>query len=106
MQAFFDILKINVKASEFRFFKSPKNGNLKALNGCLIRQPTTSKGTPFKFNNVFFVDDSIFFTDNRKDLVTLTPFLAQHFQRLGMQMHIGHNITPNPKQRPCSSPTP
>jgi hypothetical protein len=52
MQAFLDTLKTHIKTSEFRCFKSPKNGNLKALNGCLIGQPTASKGTPFESNNV------------------------------------------------------
>jgi hypothetical protein len=93
MQAFLDTLKTNVKASEFRFFQPPKNGNLKASNGRLIGQPTSSKGTPFSFNNVFFVDDSVFITDNRAELETLTPILVQHFQRLGMQMHVGENNT-------------
>jgi hypothetical protein len=42
MPAFLDALEMEVKSSESHFFKSPKNGNLKALNGCLIGQPTTS----------------------------------------------------------------
>jgi hypothetical protein len=60
---------------------------------CLIGKPTSSKGTPFSFNNVFFVDDSIFITDSHAELETLTPILIQHFQRLGMQMHVGGNNT-------------
>jgi hypothetical protein len=93
MQAFLDTLKTNVKASEFCFFQPPKNGNLKASNGRLIGQPTSSKGTPFSFSNVFFADDSVFISDNRTELETLTPILVQHFQRLGMQMHVGENNT-------------
>ncbi len=54
MQAFLDTLMLRTKPAEFRFFKPPKNGNLKALNGRLTGQPTKSKGTPFELNNVFF----------------------------------------------------
>jgi hypothetical protein len=93
MQAFLDTLKTKVKPTEFRFFKPPKNGNPKAINGRLIGQPASSKGIPFNFNNVFFVDDSIFITNNHADLETLMPILAQHFQRLGMQVHMGSNNT-------------
>jgi hypothetical protein len=56
-------------------------------------KPTASEGTPFEFTNVFFLDDSFFITDNCTDLETLTPILAHHSQRLGMQMHVGHNNT-------------
>jgi hypothetical protein len=93
MQAFLNTLKTETKPSEFRYFKTPKNGNLKNLNGRLTGQPTTSKGTPFEFNNVFFVDDSVFIADNLKELENLMPILIQHFKRLGMQMHVGNNNT-------------
>jgi hypothetical protein len=53
MQVFLDTVKTHIKTSKFRYFKSLKNGNLKALNRCLIGQPTASKGTPYEFNNVF-----------------------------------------------------
>jgi len=82
MQAFLDTLKTHIKASEFCYFKSPKNGNLEALNGRLTGQPTASKGTLFEFNNVFFIDSSVFITDNCTVLETLTPILADQFQRL------------------------
>jgi hypothetical protein len=80
MQAFLDTLKMMPKPSEFCHFKLPKNGNLKALNGWLIKQPTSSKGTPFEFNNVFFVDDSVFITDSLEDLESLAPNLIKHFK--------------------------
>ncbi len=80
MQAFLDTLKMMPKPSEFHPFKLPKNGNLKALNGRLMKQSTSSKGTPFEFNNIFFVDDSVFITDNLEDLESLAPNLIQHFK--------------------------
>jgi hypothetical protein len=89
MQAFLDTLVLETKPTEFRFFKPPKNGNLKALNGRLIGQPTTSKGTAFDFSNVFFVDDSVFLTESREEIELLTPTLINHFKHLGMQMHVG-----------------
>jgi hypothetical protein len=44
-------------------------------------------------STMFFVVDSVFITNDRTDLEILTPILAHHFQRLGMQMHVGHNNT-------------
>jgi hypothetical protein len=79
-QAFLDTLKMMPKPLEFRQFKLPKNGNLKALNGQLMKQLTSSKGTPFEFNNVFFVDDSICITDCLEDLESLAPNLIKHFK--------------------------
>ncbi len=43
MQAFLDTLKMMPKPSEFHHFKLPMNGNLKALNGRLMKQPTSSR---------------------------------------------------------------
>lgn len=60
MKEFLDTLKLRMEALEFQSFKSPKSGNLKALNGCLIGQPASSKGTPFEFKKLFFVNHSIF----------------------------------------------
>lgn len=87
------MLRNETKPSAFQYFKPPKNGNLKALNGRLTGQPTSSKSTTFDFNNIFFINDSIFITDSPKDLKTLMPILIEHFKRLGMQMHLGNNIT-------------
>jgi hypothetical protein len=33
--------------------------NLKALNGSLIGQPTSSKGTQFNLNNIFYVGNRV-----------------------------------------------
>jgi hypothetical protein len=90
---FFDVLKTHIKAYKFCCIKLPKNRNLKAQNGSLIGQPTASISTPIEFNNVFFVVNSIFITNNRTDLENLTLILAHHFQRLGKQMHVGHSNT-------------
>jgi hypothetical protein len=88
MQAFLDTLKMEMKPYEFRFFKPPQNGNLKVLNGRLTGQPTTSKGSTFEFNNVFFTDDRVFITESLEEIEILTPILIEHFKRLGMQMHV------------------
>jgi hypothetical protein len=90
MQAFLDTVKLGAKTSDFQFFKPPKNGNLKAWNGRLLGQLTSSKGTAFELSNILFVDDSVFLTENREELEALTPILIQHFKCLGMQMHIGN----------------
>jgi len=44
---------------------------------------------------------TVFITDNCEDLETLRPILAQHFQRLGMQMHVGHNNTKSKTEDMC-----
>jgi hypothetical protein len=80
MQAFLDTVPLETKPTEFRFFKPPKNGNIKVLNDRLVGQPTSSKGAAFDFNNVFFFDDSIFVTESREELELLTPTLIQHFK--------------------------
>jgi hypothetical protein len=36
--------------SEFRYFPEHNNGNQRTINGCLIGQPTASKGDTFHFN--------------------------------------------------------
>jgi len=101
MQAFLDTLKMMPKPSEFHHFKLPTNGNLKALNGRLMKQPTSSKGDPFEFNNVFFVDGSVFITDSLEDLESLAPNLIQHFKQLGLQMHVGSQKKLNTKLKQC-----
>jgi hypothetical protein len=85
--------------------QDPKNGNLTVLYGRLIGTPTTSQGVPFKLNNAFFVDGSIFITDNIKELKTLAPILVQHFKRLGMQMHVGTKNTKSKTEAMCFSKT-
>lgn len=42
---------------------------------------------------MFFMDDSVFVTENIEELERLAPILADHFNRLGMLLHVGSNET-------------
>ncbi len=89
MQAFLDTLKLEMKPIEFHFFNHTKNGDNKLLYENLIGKSTTSKGTTFEFNNVFFIDDSVFIPNNHSKLETLTPILMKQFEHLSKQIHVG-----------------
>jgi hypothetical protein len=89
MQAFMDTTKLDTPSAEFRYFPEPKNKSVKGMNGRLVGQPTASIGTPFNFNNCFYVDDSVFLTEKLEDLKTIIPILMKQFERLGLQMHVG-----------------
>jgi hypothetical protein len=56
---------------------------------CLRLQPapTKTKGTPFHFSNLLFVDDGAFLFESFADLVTRTTDLHQTFAHFGLLMH-------------------
>ena len=89
IQAF--VVTLNLKAQPVQFASLPenKNGNLTTIKGRLLRQDTSTKGTPLPFNTSFYVDDSFFLFSTRQELQQAIKSLDKYFARFSLIMHLG-----------------
>ena len=58
------------------------------------RKPT-ARGVEFSLQDSEYADDTAVVFDSRDDLETYTPLLIEHFERFGMQVHVGYRNEPN-----------
>ena len=62
---------------------------------CLTGRRVTSSGIDFEFPDSEYADDTAVLFESRNDLVTYIPLLLNHFNRFGMEVHIGDISLPN-----------
>ena len=58
------------------------------------RKPTT-KGDDFSFDDSEYADDTAVLFESRNDVETFCPLLIKHFQRFGMEVHVGDVRNPD-----------
>jgi hypothetical protein len=56
------------------------------MTNCILRRH-------FPFQNFFYVDDSVFLHDNKKDVQKAAETILEHFKRFGRTMHVGNHMT-------------
>ena len=62
---------------------------------CLTGRRINSTRTDFDFPDSEFADDTAVLYESRKDVVLYTPLLLTHFNRFGMEVHVGDISLPD-----------
>ena len=62
---------------------------------CLTGRRVTSSGIDFEFPDSEYADDTAVLFESRNDLVIYIPLLLNHFNRFGMEVHVGDISLPD-----------
>ena len=77
--------------------KLKKNSNSPQSSGIITSHPAKafSHGTLFEIFCMLYVDDGAFAFDARKETESVSNLVSKHFNRFGLQMHIGSKSKPS-----------
>ena len=80
--------------------KFSRNNNSPLSDGQLIsHQPRSfNRGALFELFCMLYVDDGAFVFESRHQLETGIPLLLRHFEKFGLEMHIGKENKPSKKE--------
>ena len=56
---------------------------------------STTKRIDFSLRDSEYADDTAVLFDSRETLETFSPLLINHFEKFGMEVHVGHCDQPN-----------
>ena len=71
-------IRLNMPKSDIRY-------------GKLSAQNTNAKGREITLNDLLYVDDTAYLTDNHEDLLKMASIIEEQFKRIGLLMHVGDN---------------
>ena len=91
MRAFTDTIEKEWVRNDLKMIKFKLHSNSPQYSLRITSHPakTFSHGTLFKIFCVLYVDDGAFASETRKDMEIGSNLVFQHFNRFGLQMHIG-----------------
>ena len=61
----------------------------------LTGRRSTTKGIDFSLSDSEYADDTAVLFDSKETLETFSPLLINHFEKIGMEVHVGHCDQPN-----------